>query len=108
MKFPTEVFGDVIVVHTPEELNEESASTFLSFVTSQERTRVIVELDGTESIDSVGLEALIQAQETLRESQGDLKVSSTNTTNRKILELTRLDQQIEVYESIIDAVRSFA
>jgi hypothetical protein len=38
---------------------------------------------------------------------GDLKISTHNLANRKILEITRLDQQLEVYDSVIDAVKSF-
>jgi hypothetical protein len=30
-----------------------------------------------------------------------------NAVNRKILDITRLDQQLEVFESVIDAVKSF-
>jgi anti-anti-sigma regulatory factor len=68
---------------------------------------VIVDLDGTENIDSSGLEAMLLAQEALRLLGGDLKVSTSNTFNRKILELTRLDQQFEVFDSVIDAVKSY-
>ena len=39
---------------------------------------------------------------------GDLKISTSNAANRKILEITRLDQQLEVFDSVIDAVKSFA
>jgi hypothetical protein len=39
--------------------------------------------------------------------QGDLKISTSNASNHKILEITRLDQQLEVYESVLEAVRSF-
>lgn len=108
MKLPTEIFGDVVVVHTPEEIGEEAAHKFEEFVTSLERSKVILEMDGTESLDSTGLTAILNAQEVLRELKGDLKVSTNNKVNRKILEITRLDQQLEVYESVIDAVRSFA
>jgi anti-anti-sigma factor len=107
MKLPTEIFGEVVVVHTPEELTDDNAVQFEQFVTSQERFKVIVELDATESIDSAGLTSLISAQEALREVHGDLKISTTNKLNRKILELTRIDQQLEVFESVIDAVKSF-
>ena len=81
---------------------------FEEFVTSLERSRVIVEMDSTETLDSAGLTALLNAQEILRELQGDLKISTTNKVNRKILEITRLDQQLEVFESVIDAVKSFS
>jgi anti-anti-sigma regulatory factor len=36
-----------------------------------------------------------------------MKIAVANPANRKILEITRLDQQIEVFESVVEAVRSF-
>jgi anti-anti-sigma regulatory factor len=38
---------------------------------------------------------------------GEVKIATTNPTNRKILEITRLDQQLEVFEDIVGAVRTF-
>jgi anti-sigma B factor antagonist len=108
MKLPTEVFGDVVVVHTPEELGADTAPQLEKFLTSQERNYVIVDLDGSETIDSGGLESLLSAQEGLRALQGELKISTSNLANRKILEITRLDEQIEVFETVIDAVKSFS
>ena len=108
MKLPTEVFGDVVVVHTPEELSSDTAGQLESFLTSLERSNVIVDLDGSETIDGSGLEALLAAQEALRALAGDLKLSTSNLANRKILEVTRLDQQLEVFDTVIDAVKSFA
>ena len=107
MELPTEIFGDVIVVHTPEELSESHSEQLEDYLTSLERSNVIVDLDGTESLDSAGLTTLVNAQEILREIFGDLKISTTNHVNRKILEITRLDQQLEVFDSVIDAVKSF-
>jgi anti-anti-sigma factor len=108
MKLPTEVFGHVVVVHTPEELGADTADQLEKYLTSQERNNVIVDLDGTETIDSGGLEALLAAQEALKALSGDLKISTSNLANRKILEITRLDEQLEVFETVIDAVKSFA
>lgn len=108
MKLPTEVFGTVVVVHTPEELGGDLAGQLEDFLTSLERCQVVVDLDGSETIDSSGLEALLGAQEALRALAGDLKISTHNTANRKIMEITRLDQQLEVFDTVIDAVKSYA
>jgi anti-anti-sigma factor len=107
MNLPTEVFGDVVVVHTPEDISDDQAVGLEAFLTSLERSRVVADLDGTETIDSAALESLLLTQESLRETDGDLKISTANKVNRTILEITRLDQQLEVFDSVIDAVKSF-
>jgi anti-sigma B factor antagonist len=107
MHLPTEIFDDVIVVHTPDELGAEQAEAFEGRVGSLERRKVVVDLDGTEMIDSRGLTALVGGQRQVRALGGDLKIATTNAVNRKIFEITRLDQHLEVYPSVIDAVKSF-
>ena len=107
MKLPTEIFGDVAVVHTPDELNGDQADNVMLFLTTLEQSKVIVDLDGTESIDSQGLTLLLEANDKLVDSSGALKIATTNPVNRKILEITRLDQQLDVFDSVIDAVKSF-
>ena len=108
MNLSTEIFGAVMVVHTPEELGEDQAENVRAFLESRERQKLIVDLDGTETIDSVGLETLLDVQDSLREKGGDLRIATTNYANRKILEVTRLDSMLEVFDSVIDAVKSFA
>ena len=107
MKYPTEVFGVVVVVHTPEELNEDQSSPFDTYVRGLEQKKVVFDLDNTEMIDSTGLKSLVDTQTRLRDAMGMLKIATTNATNRKILEITRLDLQLEVFDSVIDAVKSF-
>ena len=107
MQLPTEVFGEVVVVHTPEELTDDNARGLEPFLRSLEHRRIVVDLDTTENIDSSGLEALLDCLDTAIEMGGDLKVSTTNASNRKVLEMTRLDQQLEIYYSVIEAVKSF-
>jgi anti-anti-sigma factor len=103
----TEIFDDVIVVHTPEELATEQAAAFEAYVPALERRNVVLDLDDTETIDSRGLTALLESLDKLRENGGLMKIAVTNPTNRKILEITRLDHHIEVFDSVVDAVRSF-
>jgi len=107
MNLPTEIFGNVIVVHTPEELRAEGCEEFEAYIPTLERDNVVLDVDNTEEIDSKGLTALLKVQETLRDRGGEVKIAANNPVNRKIFEITRLDQQIEVFESVIDAVKSF-
>ena len=108
MKLPTEIFGNVVVVHTPEELSADTAGDFESYLASLDRSQVVIDLNGSETIESGGLEAMLGAQEALQALGGDVKISTSNSANRKILEMTRLDQQLDIYESVLDAVKSFA
>jgi len=107
VNLPTEIFGDVVVVHTPEELGGDQAEQFAKYVPTLERRNVVVDVDHTEILDSAGLTALLEAQSALRAQGGQLKIAATNLANRKILEITRLDLQLEVFNSMIDAVKSF-
>lgn len=107
MNLQTEIFGDVIVVHTPEELGAEQCDAFETQLCALERHNVVLDMDATETIDSKGLASLVNAQDKLRDAGGEAKITTSNATNRKILELTRLDQQLEVFDSVVDAVKSF-
>jgi len=107
MKLPVEVFGDTVVVHTPEELAADQADGFLTFMSSLPQNLVVLDLDNTENFDSAGLTAMCDLADRLRELGGDVKFATNNLLNRKILEITRLDQQFEIFESVVDAVKSF-
>ena len=107
MNLPTEIFGSVVVVHAPEELGGEQADSFETCIGRVERNNVVLDLDATETLDSAGLIALLNAQDKFRELDGDLKIATANATNRKILEITRLDQQLDVFDSVLDAVKAY-
>ena len=107
MTLPTEIFGDVIVVHIPEELGADQGDGLSAFVSALERPDVVFDLDATETLDSEGLTVLLNVQDQLRDASGEAKIATTNPSNRKILEITRLDQQLEVFDSVVEAVKSF-
>ncbi|MBL9082586.1 MAG: STAS domain-containing protein [Planctomycetales bacterium] len=103
----TEIFGDCMVVHAPQDLGREQADRFENWLRTVERVQMVLDIDNVEQIDSAGLTALVNVQEQLRALGGDLKISVASAVNRKIMEITRLDQQLEVFDSVIDAVKSF-
>lgn len=107
MNLTTEIFGEVGVVHAPDDLTGDQAARLSSQLANLERRKIVLDLDFVETLDSEGLTALVDSQEALLGQGGDLKITTTNATNRKILEMTRLDQRLEVFDSVIDAVKSF-
>ena len=107
MQLPTEIFDNVIVVHSPEELGADQSAEFEQFIAGAEPRNVVLDIDNTEILASEGLTALLNSQDQLRERNGDIKIAASNVVNRKILEITRLDQQLEVFDSVVDAVKSF-
>jgi anti-sigma B factor antagonist len=107
MQLPTEVFGNVVVVHTPEELGSDQADALEHLLADTTPRRIVLDMDNTEMLDSQGLAALLNAHDQVRKQGGDVKIATTSTVNRKILEITRLDQEFDVFESVIDAVKSF-
>jgi len=110
MRITTETFGNVLVVHAPEELTEEAASQFLdAFDTPIEagQVNVVLEMDRSEAFDSTGLNTLLDLQDKLREQGGNLTVCGLGDPGRKIFEVTRLDKRFDIFDSIIDAVASF-
>lgn len=107
MTLTSETFGSVIVVHTPEDLSADPAANFEACLKQVEPACVVLDMDDTELLDSAGLMAILDAREALLQRSGDVKIATTNAINRKILEITRLDQQLEIFESVIDAVKSY-
>ncbi len=107
MNLPTEVFEDVVVVHPPEELGGDQSDVFADHVSDMGHRNVVLDLDDTETLDSKGLEAVLETQDRLRARGGNVKLATTNPVNRKILEISRLDQQLELFDSVVDAVKSF-
>ena len=107
MNLPTEIFGSVAVVHAPDELGGDLADRVQEFLTGLERSNVVFDLDNAELVDSAGLTMLLDVLDALRAQGGDLKIATTNAVNRKILEITRLDQQLEVFDTVVEAVKGF-
>lgn len=110
MAIQTEIFGRVLVAHMPEELNEETARDLMNMLetpVANGTVSVVAQMDRTESLDSAGLTALLDLRDELRQHGGNLKICNLTETGEKIFELTRLDDHLDTFDSVIDAVASF-
>lgn len=65
---------------------------------------VVLQLDRLDYVDSSGLGALIRLMQAARAKGGDLKLSGVPPRLQKMLELTHLNSQFEIYESMEEAI----
>jgi anti-sigma B factor antagonist len=110
MQITTEIFGNVLVAHTPDELTDDTSADFvnsLSEAINEKHFQVVLQMDRSDVLDSEGLTALLDLQDLTREQGGNLKISGLEEPGKKILEMTRLDQRIDLFDSVIEAVASF-
>lgn len=110
MQITTETFGDVVVVHTPDDLMEETARLLAEAVgghLQKGNSAIVLQMDRTDSFDSAGLTAIVDLQDLARQGGGTVKISGLPDLGRKIFEVTRLDRRFDLFDSVIDAVASF-
>ncbi|MBI3465457.1 MAG: STAS domain-containing protein [Planctomycetes bacterium] len=110
MAMTTETYGDVTVARLEDELTGDNAERFryvLETPLEEGIRHFVIDLEKTEYLDNLGLEALDDLRTKLEDAGGQVKFSGLGPGCRKIFELTRLDQRVDIFDSLIDAVRSF-
>lgn len=65
--------------------------------------RVVVDMTGTEFLDSTGLGALVAGLKRLRAHDGEMRVVCTTPRVRKVFEITHVDRVLPLYESVDEA-----
>ncbi|WP_247046225.1 STAS domain-containing protein [Arthrobacter rhizosphaerae] len=64
------------------------------------RSRLVVDLTGTDFIDSTGLRALISGLKTARAAGGNLRIVGAGTQVKTVLQLTKLDRILQPSEAV--------
>ncbi len=73
----------------------------------KDRKNIVIDLKQVSMITSLGIGGLIRALRTVREKDGDLKLSSVNASVRKVFTITKLEEIIEILDTSDEAVKSF-
>jgi anti-anti-sigma factor len=100
---------DVIFGATP--LNRESApqvAELLEQCLQSGQPRAVFDLEQVPLLDSAGLEALVDAQDTFAVRGGSLKLARPNALCNEILTVTGVARRFEVFADTLSAVGSFA
>lgn len=103
--------GPVVVMQVPEQFNAGEVRKFmeeLSPLLESHRPRIVLECSQVRSIDSAGVEALLQCLEEALKRDGDLKLAALSPEAEVILELMRVARVFETYQTSDEAVHSFS
>src|ERR1700730_326424 len=104
------ISGPVVVMQMPEQLNSETARTFLQDMEpllEAHRPRIVLDCSQVRYIDSAGVEMMLHCLEEAMKRDGDLKLAALSPESEVILELMRVARVFEAFASSDDVVRSF-
>lgn len=102
--------GPVVVMQIPEILNAREAHDFmreLGPMLESTRPRIVLDCSQVRSIDSAGVEVLLQSLEEALKRDGDLKLAALSPEAEVMLELMRVARVFETFEGCDEAVKSF-
>jgi anti-sigma B factor antagonist len=100
----------VIKLQLPERLNESEVATFLKVLQpllDGHHSRVVLDCSRVQHINSVGVEMLLRCLEEAMKPDSDLKVAGASPSSAIILDLMRIAQLFEVFETPEEAADSF-
>ncbi len=93
------VTGDVDLYSSPQ-----LRQTVLDALNAKSENRVLVNLTGVKYIDSSGVASLVEGLQLARRSQVRFGLCGLNRAPRQVLELTRLINVFEVFETLDEAL----
>lgn len=112
MHFVETKFNDIIVLtvkgNLVQKADTDRLQSHLEEMLENKAKFIVMDLKHVSIITSLGIGGVIRALRTVREKDGDLKLSAVNASVKKVFDITRLNELIEIHETSDDAVRSFA
>jgi anti-sigma B factor antagonist len=111
MKVKIQDYNDVTVVELQGELDSDAAELFersIADIIAQNKTNIVIDMSGVGFIDSKGLEVLLWARDYCNQNRRELRLAGLDENCTRILEITRLDSEFDLYVELTEAVKSFA
>ncbi len=111
MKVKIQDYNDVTVIEMQGELDSDAAEIFeknISDIIAQEKSNIVLDMSGVGFIDSRGLSVLLWVRDYCTQNRRELRLAGLDENCRRILEITRLDSEFDLYSELAEAVKSFA
>jgi anti-anti-sigma factor len=89
------------IIQAPRRLNLVSAprlTAVVNEVIASGRPRIVIDLSGTEFIDSSGLGALVSSLKKARQAGGDLRIAGPGPQVQTVFKLTNLDRILKTVQ----------
>ncbi len=103
--------GAVDTISGSQPLTKEHQTAFLNIVEGcfgNGQPRIVFDLSHIPLLDSVGLEALLEARDRCHKLSGGIVLARPNPLCRDILRINGIDKELHVYDDAVKAMGSFA
>lgn len=110
MNLTAEFYGSTLVLKGKGELTEETLPAFKEaaqhHLAGPDIRDLVLDLGEIVYLDSAAMEYLLDLQDMLAERLGQVRLSGADESVRKILEMTRLDEDFELFGQVAEAVKA--
>ena len=97
--------GDLQIVTSQGDLDVHAAPQMLALLLPlmQPGSRTVIEMSGTQFLDSSGLASIIEAAARARDVDGYLCIAAPSVRVERVLQITGVDTLIDVFDSLDSA-----
>ncbi|HPF39440.1 MAG TPA: STAS domain-containing protein [Phycisphaerae bacterium] len=103
-------YSSVAVLASNEEIGGEALPTFTDkadLCIQDGCPNIVVDCETVPSVDSNGLEFLLDLQDRCEDLLGAVKLCNLDDTLKTVFRITRLQRRFEIFDDLDSAVRSF-
>ncbi len=111
MRIRWQDYNEVTVVELQGEVDGEVVEPMRNAVTEiagNQRAGIVLDMTNVSFFDSQGLELLLWVRDYCRQNKIQLRLAGLDENCRKILEITRLQDEFDCHAELAEAVKSFA
>jgi anti-sigma B factor antagonist len=110
MKVKIQDYNNVTVIELQGEFDSDVIELFKNTITdviAKQKTSIVLDMSGIGFIDSQGLEQLLWARDYCNQNKRGFRLAGLDENCKRIMEITRLENEFDHYAELTEAVKSF-
>lgn len=110
MKVKIQDYNNVTVIELQGEFDSDVIELFKNTITdviAKQMTSIVLDMSGIGFIDSQGLEKLLWARDYCNQNKRGFRLAGLDENCKRIMEITRLENEFDHYAELTEAVKSF-